>query len=468
MLVLLLVACGPSDSRSPAGADGADTATNAVLGGAPTAPVVAIDPRSPTDDEDLHVVLVTESADPEGAAVTYRHAWTVDGVAHGDADHIYAEVTEDGQIWTVETRAWDGERESAAGVSRALIGNHPPVAPRVHLEPAVAEVGEPIAIVWDEPATDPDGHELTSTVDWFVDDVEETYAENDTVLEGRWVLGGRTFRAVVATTDGWSDPVVTEATAVSVNQGPVIDQVAIDPAEPRHDDALHAVFAATDPDDTPLTIHYRWYRNGTEVTALADLDTVDATIPKLDDVWEVEVEASDGFTSARLLSDPVTIQLRGWRMDETARLRVSNDRVLSGTWEMWLDSADSTRGDNACDVFWDITWDPEPSVCPSCDFSFSLTAEYNPYTSTVGIGCQGLLMNGEGYVTYDYTTTVFTGAFFGPNASDRVYDGYVALELYRTASGWATDDIFQDYTRYALGDTGGTTLYAHLYFLSLQ
>ncbi len=64
---------------------------------APSGLAIAIDPATPDDADDLACVTVTEAIDPNGDAVTYRYAWTVDGAdAAVDGATAAATVTTEG------------------------------------------------------------------------------------------------------------------------------------------------------------------------------------------------------------------------------------------------------------------------------------------------------------------------------------------------------------------------------------
>ncbi len=90
---------------------------------APSAPVVSITPAAPTDDDVLTCVIDTESVDPDGDAVTYSYAWSVDGVDAGvSAASVNAARTEVGQAWTCVVTASDGELESSSGSASVDIG----------------------------------------------------------------------------------------------------------------------------------------------------------------------------------------------------------------------------------------------------------------------------------------------------------------------------------------------------------
>jgi hypothetical protein len=86
--------------------------------GAPSAPVVAITPEAPTDEDGLSCAVVGESVDPDGDAVTYAWAWSVDGVDAGIADpSVDASRTRAGETWTCSVTASDGSASSAAGTA---------------------------------------------------------------------------------------------------------------------------------------------------------------------------------------------------------------------------------------------------------------------------------------------------------------------------------------------------------------
>ena len=105
--------------------DGAPTSVSVTIAQgnrAPSAPGVSITPASPTDEDVLTCVIDTESVDPDGDAVTYAYAWSVDGVDAGvSAASVNAALTEVGQAWTCGVTASDGELVSAAGTAEVQI-----------------------------------------------------------------------------------------------------------------------------------------------------------------------------------------------------------------------------------------------------------------------------------------------------------------------------------------------------------
>ena len=91
---------------------------------APSAPTVSINPAEPTDDDVLTCVIDTESVDPDGDAVTYTYAWSVDGADTGrTGETLGSDITEVGQQWTCTAIASDGDLETQSSSASVEIGN---------------------------------------------------------------------------------------------------------------------------------------------------------------------------------------------------------------------------------------------------------------------------------------------------------------------------------------------------------
>jgi formylglycine-generating enzyme required for sulfatase activity len=87
---------------------------------------VAITPEAPNDDEGLSCAVVTESVDPDGDAVTYAFAWSVDGVDAGIAGaNVDAARTSAGETWTCSVTASDGSATSGAGTDSVTVAAAP-------------------------------------------------------------------------------------------------------------------------------------------------------------------------------------------------------------------------------------------------------------------------------------------------------------------------------------------------------
>ncbi len=107
--------------------DGAPTSVSVTIAQgnrAPSAPGVSITPAAPTDDDVLTCVIDTESVDPDGDAVTYSYAWSVDGVDAGvSAASVNSTRTTAGETWTCSVTANDGDMSGAPGTASVEVGS---------------------------------------------------------------------------------------------------------------------------------------------------------------------------------------------------------------------------------------------------------------------------------------------------------------------------------------------------------
>ncbi len=106
------------------GAPATASVTIALENQTPSAPTVSISPTSPTDLDVLNCVIEAESVDPEGDAVTYAYAWSVNGVDAGlSTTTVSAALTTEGETWSCGVTASDGAATSAPGTASVLIGS---------------------------------------------------------------------------------------------------------------------------------------------------------------------------------------------------------------------------------------------------------------------------------------------------------------------------------------------------------
>jgi sugar lactone lactonase YvrE len=221
LLLLALAACtsSPPDTDEPADTDvdtDTDTDTDDTgtppLNQPPTAAEIVISPSAPAAGTEFGVVLVTPSTDPDGDAVTYGYAWTVDGVAVAlDGPTVPVGSARSPEVWGVTVTPTDGTDAGPSATASVTIGNSPPSAPGLSFNPAEPLEGESIELVFDPPPIDPDGDPLTVSITWYDDESFDARLTDLMLIDGRYVSNNETFRAVVSVTDGFNEPVVTEA-----------------------------------------------------------------------------------------------------------------------------------------------------------------------------------------------------------------------------------------------------------------
>ncbi len=292
LLILMgVTACSGSDKAG-------DTATNAP----PSAPVLALDAADST--QDLTVRIAEPSVDPEGAAVVYTYAWTVDGAASDlRSDTIPADQHTRGELWEVTVTASDGTRAADPVTASTTIGNAPPTA-AVAISPSAPR--SPDELVASPSGIDPEDDPVTFAFAWTVDGV-------DAGIDGPIVPPSATARnqrweVRVTPNDGTDDGRVVTASAVIGNLPPVLSDLVLTPGVPGTNDTLTATPEASDPDDDPVTVAYAWSVNG-EVVQEGPEDTLPSTAFARGDTVFVTGTPSDGAQEgAPLTSESVSVQ----------------------------------------------------------------------------------------------------------------------------------------------------------------
>lgn len=99
----------------------------------PSAPVVVIEPATPTTSDELRAVITNPSVDPLDESITYEYGWTVDGAPGPTGETVAASETARGQVWQVTATPVAGGRRGEAGTASVTIANAPPVVVTVGL-----------------------------------------------------------------------------------------------------------------------------------------------------------------------------------------------------------------------------------------------------------------------------------------------------------------------------------------------
>lgn len=273
-----------------------------VVDGVPTAPGVSITPTSPLTDDDLVVSIDSPSVDPEGDALTYSYAWSLNGVlssASTSATLADAE-TEHGDVWSVDVRANDGYVDSAVGTASVTIGDTVPSISTVTISPASPTPTSTLTCGWSG-WSDNDGDVDQSTIAWTIDGVA---SGTGTTLPGPFDAGSN-VTCTVTPFDGFSAGTALGDTVTITNTPPVVSTVTLVPDPAFTNDTLAVVVSSYDADGDALSVSYEWFVNGALISATGS--TLDGSWFDRDDAVYVVVEADDGIAVDSLASNTVTI-----------------------------------------------------------------------------------------------------------------------------------------------------------------
>jgi hypothetical protein len=165
------------NDRTQDGAHGSATVT--IANAPPTAVGAFITPFDAGLDDPL-VCNIFSPSDAEDDPITYTYGWTVAGVAAGDGTAtLAAGIAEEGQDVVCSATLDDGFDTTTVQSGPIQIGNDPPGAAGVAIEPASPADTDDLACTIASPAEDPDGDPLVYTYTWSRDGVATGFTTPD-------------------------------------------------------------------------------------------------------------------------------------------------------------------------------------------------------------------------------------------------------------------------------------------------
>ena len=242
---------------------------------APSAPEVAISPEEAEYDDSIQAVIVAESVDPEGDAVTYSYTWSLDGVVQEDfqGDTVAEGNLFKDQVWSVSVVASDGVNDSEPAVAEITIADAFPEA-SVAITPENPTVSDTLFCTYE--AEDPDGDPiLTTDLKWSVNG---TYKQ-----DGSQPFAGQ-FEAddvvrclakassVSGTTEAFDEVTIQPGNGGGGGGMPTIQSasISVSPVS-KTSTNIGCTVVASDPDGDPLTTTINWYVNGSLAAPATDL-----------------------------------------------------------------------------------------------------------------------------------------------------------------------------------------------------
>jgi hypothetical protein len=278
--------------------------TTFTVNGVPSAPGVSITPSSPYTDDDLRVTISSASVDPEGDAVSYAYAWSVDGApsSASTSSTLPASATTRGQVWGVSVTATDGLGTSGAGAASVTIGNTAPSLSSLSLTPDPAYEDD-VLVCTAGGTTDADGDAVGLNYEWYVDGAALGY-DSDTLDSARFDRGEAVY-CTATPTDGTDDGTTRTSNTVTIeNSAPSVATVSISPASPTAASTLTCAYAGFDDADGDTDRStYAWTVDGVTVGTGSTLSGAFVG----GDVVTCTVTPYDGTDAGSAVSGSVTV-----------------------------------------------------------------------------------------------------------------------------------------------------------------
>jgi hypothetical protein len=272
-------------------------ATCAARNTPPGAPVVVLEPATPTALSGLTVKMQKPAADADGDPVSYRYRWWRDGVPFPLVGPALAPLSlRRGEAWRVEVIPFDGEQAGAPVLLTATVANSAPAQPVVSLKPAAPVTGAALTCEAAVPDRDADQDLVTVGYRWSRNDKLEPLGEGQAALPAGVIRRGERWRCEAWATDGFSESPRVSAEVVVQNSPPGAPQAVIEPEVARTRDELtcRVSVPSIDPDGDPVTYTYAWWRNDRPLAGTSESGKLPALATTNRDRFKCSVTPSDG------------------------------------------------------------------------------------------------------------------------------------------------------------------------------
>ena len=166
----------------------------------PSAPTIAIEPTTPTTVDVLSAVIVVDSVDPDGDAVSYEYAWTINSVWVGSGPTLAPGLFFTDDVIDLWVTPNDGWVEGAAASDQVTIQNAPPSQPVVAIVPLNPSETDDLLCTIVEFSTDPDGDLVSYDYTWYVDGM--WFPAFGDMIDAANTYDGETWECFVTPNDG--------------------------------------------------------------------------------------------------------------------------------------------------------------------------------------------------------------------------------------------------------------------------
>jgi hypothetical protein len=199
------------------------SASAGVVNAAPLPPTVAVEPKAARAGDALTCAITSPGTDPDGDRVEYEFHWSAPkGVKIPrleDPARVPAGIVKKGQVWSCTVTANDGQAAADPIASRLAIGNTPPGAPELAVEPWGATPGQDLTCNIVKSATDVDGDEISYAYAWSRNGKVQSFAATSSGVPGRLVKAGDRWTCSATPNDGQDEGPAGSSAEMIVAQG---------------------------------------------------------------------------------------------------------------------------------------------------------------------------------------------------------------------------------------------------------
>ena len=216
--------------------------------------------------------------------------------------------------------------ESSPGevAGSTMAGNHPPIIRQAKVEPNPIVLSGPITVLIT--TEDHERDTVNYHYQWVVNG-SPIAGQTRSTLPPEILKRGDAVSVTVVPDDGKARGDVYQTKVVSVvNTPPRIESLSLEPQSIKTGDVVKAQVEASDPDQDPIELSYRWWRNGTAITE-GEEPEIDTAGFSPDDTVVVEVTPRDTTAQGKTIkSDPVHIGLVPPTIVSVPPTKTSDDR----------------------------------------------------------------------------------------------------------------------------------------------
>ncbi|WP_331107688.1 PKD domain-containing protein [Archangium sp.] len=326
-----------------------------ILNTAPRATNVNLSPLSPkaTDPLVASYTYVDPDGDEEQGTELRWYRNEVEVTALVGQRTVPAGTAKAAETWYFTVKPKDGVAFGSLVTSTSVIvGSSAPVATALQITPFAPSAQD--ALVANYLYSDPDGEpESGSEINWYRNaTLVASLAGLKTVPAGT-ARKGEAWSFSVRPKDGLAFGATQTSAAVALgNTVPSATNALLNPAQPRTDDALQAVYTFADPDgDAQSGSEIRWYRNGLEQPSLFNQTVVPASATTKREVWYYRVRPRDGSDHGPAeVSSPVFIE------NSPPVANAGLDQTIPPTQEVMRVTLDGVGSRDADGDVLDYTW----------------------------------------------------------------------------------------------------------------